>query len=241
MHLQLEAMKLAFADAFKYVSDPLTMDIDYKNLVDPAYLKERAKLIDPDKANMPRCGAPEKGNTVYLTAADAEGMMVSFIQSNYWGFGSGIVIPDTGISMQNRGAGFVLDKDHPNQADGNKRPFHTIIPGFVTDNGKPLMSFGVMGGHMQTQGHAQVMIRMFDYNQNPQTALDAPRWQVFQDFKVGLEKGIKSEVIDDLKSRGHIITDTEQWGYGGGQVIFKTEDGYISGSDPRKDGQAVGF
>jgi gamma-glutamyltranspeptidase/glutathione hydrolase len=169
--------------------------------------------------------------------------MVSLIQSNYTGFGSGIVIPGTGISMQNRGLGFTLEKGHPNQVDGGKRPFHTIIPAFVTRDGEPVMSFGVMGGPMQPQGHTQMMIRMFDYNQNPQAAVDAPRWQVFPDREVGIEPGFNTGTLKDLSGRGHeLITDKEFWWYGGAQLIYRYDHGgYCAASDPRKDGQAVGF
>jgi len=241
IHLQLEAMKLAFADGHRYVSDPATRDIEYEQLLDPAYLADRAKLIDPQVANAPTFGQPGPGETVYLTAADESGMMISFIQSNYMGFGSGVVVPDTGISLQNRGAGFVLEAGHPNQVAGGKRPYHTIIPAFTTKDGQPVMSYGVMGGPMQPQGHAQMMIRMFDYNQNPQAACDAPRWQVFAENVVGVESGMPPEVIADLKSRGHDIQIMPAARFGGGQLIYKLDDGYCGASDWRKDGQAAGY
>lgn len=241
LHLQLEAMKLAFADVYRYVSDPASMDIDYMDLLSSGYLSQRAKLISLDKAQNPEYGIPQHGNTVYLTTADAEGMMVSLIQSNFLGFGSGIVIPGTGISLQNRGACFSLERGHPNQVDGGKRPFHTIIPAFVTQDGRPLMSFGVMGGTMQPQGHVQIMVRMFDYDQNPQAAIDAPRWHVFTDGEVAFEPGFKPETLKDLSDRGHRIAGGEEGTFGGGQLIYKLADGYCGASDPRKDGQAVGF
>ena len=178
LHVQLEAMKLAFADAYCYISDADTMDMSLEDLLHGDYAKERFKEIDMSRAKNPNHGVPKRGGTVYLTAADENGMMVSFIQSNYYGFGSGIVVPGTGISLQNRGAGFTLEEGHANQVAGGKRPFHTIIPGFLTQNGQPLMSFGVMGGPMQPQGHAQMVIRLCDYDQNPQAASDAPRWRV---------------------------------------------------------------
>ncbi|TFF93925.1 MAG: gamma-glutamyltransferase family protein, partial [Promethearchaeota archaeon] len=178
LHLQLEAMKLAFRDAHRYVSDPQSWELDPRHLLDPDYLKQRAALIDSKKAQDLKYGKPKIGDTVYLCAADSEGMMVSYIQSNFWAFGSGIVIPGTGIAMQNRGNGFTLEEGHPNQVGPEKRPYHTIIPAFVTKEGSPLMSFGVMGGHMQPQGHVQMMVRIFGYKQNPQAGLDAPRWQV---------------------------------------------------------------
>ncbi|MCA9838289.1 MAG: gamma-glutamyltransferase family protein [Trueperaceae bacterium] len=244
LHVQLEAMKLALADIYRYVSDPATMDISVDELLSDDYLAERAKLIDMTKAQDPKHGVPERGGTVYLTAADENGMMVSFIQSNYYGFGSGIVVPGTGISMQNRGAGFVLDEGHPNEVGPAKRPFHTIIPAFVTQKGQPLMSYGVMGGPMQAQGHAQMVIRMFNYDQNPQTASDAPRWRIMEGFEVAIESGFKDEVLNDLTSRGHVLHKAElgtDFSFGGAQLIYKAEGGYIAGSDHRKDGHAVGY
>ncbi len=240
LHLQIEAMKLAYADTHRYVSDPDARDIEFAQLLDPDYLSQRAKLLDLKRAGVPAFGMP-RGDTVYLTAADEDGMMVSFIQSNYMGFGSGIVVPDTGISMQNRGAGFVLAEGHPNRVDGGKRPYHTIIPAFATREGQPVMSFGVMGGHMQPQGHAQMMIRIFAYGQNPQAACDAPRWQVFGGLSVGVEPGVDAGVLDDLRARGHDIEIPSAIGYGGGQLIYKLDDGYCAASDPRKDGLAVGY
>lgn len=241
MHLQAEAMKLAFADAHRYVSDPATADIDCGRLLDSGYLRGRADLIDMKKAGAPTFGKPGSGETVYLTAADDSGMMISFIQSNYNGFGSGVVVPDTGISLQNRGSGFVLEEGHPNRVDGGKRPYHTIIPAFVTKDGKPLMSFGVMGGPFQPQGHAQMMTRMFDYGQNPQAACDAPRWQVFPENVLGVEAGVSPDVMDDLRSRGHDVRITPPARFGGGQLIVRLDDGYCGASDWRKDGQAAGY
>ncbi|UCB50811.1 MAG: gamma-glutamyltransferase [Deltaproteobacteria bacterium] len=241
LHLQVEAMKLAFADAHRYVSDPSSMDIDYRALLNPDYLSQRARLISLNKARDPDYGIPKNGDTVYLTTADAKGMMVSFIQSNFTDFGSGIVVPDTGISLQDRGACFSLERGHPNQVEGGKRPLHTIIPAFVTKDGQPFMSFGVMGGLMQPQGHAQVMIRMLDYAQNPQAVVDAPRWRVFKDREVAFESGFKPEVLGDLRKRGHKIQSAAGVSFGGGQLIYKSTDGYCGASDPRKDGQAVGF
>jgi len=210
-HLQIEAMKLAFADIYEYVSDPASMRVKPAEMIDKSYLKERAKLIDRKRAGTPVFGMPGKGGTVYLTAADESGMMVSFIQSNYAGFGSGVVVPGTGISLQNRGAGFSLRPDHANRVGPNKRPSHTIIPGFVSQNGNPLMSFGVMGGSMQAQGHMQVMSRLVDYQQNPQAAADAPRWRVDEGANVGIEHGIPADVIDALVNCGHEITQADRW------------------------------
>ena len=242
IHLQIEAMKLAFADLYQYISDPDYMNIDYHDLLNEAYLSERAKCIHLDKAQKYSYGfLQEHGDTVYLTSADKDGMMVSFIQSNYTGFGSGIVIPGTGISMQSRGACFNLKKNHPNQVDGGKKPFHTIIPAFVTKKGQPVMSFGVMGGAMQPQGQAQILIRMIDYHQNSQAASDAPRWCILNDMEVEFEEGVNEEIIKDLKKRGHKITFRDSSSFGGAQLIHKIDQGYCGASDHRKDGQAVGF
>ncbi|HEY4375429.1 MAG TPA: gamma-glutamyltransferase family protein [Burkholderiales bacterium] len=246
-HILIEAMKLAFADIGAYVSDPRTMKISPEQLLDRGYLKERAKLIDPKKATRFSAGTPPKGGTIYLTAADKDGMMVSFIQSNYMGFGSGAVT-DGGISLQNRGYGFVMTEGHPNVVEGGKRPFHTIIPGFLTKNGAPQMSFGVMGGNMQPQGHLQTLVRMLDYKMNPQAACDAPRWRVAGPMAINGEVTMKPELIAALKGKGHEITAFEDsyMDYGSGQFIWRCEEdnkftGYIAASDARKDGQAAGF
>lgn len=244
LHIQIEAMKLALADTYRYVSDPKTMKLSAETLLDDGYLAERAKSIQLNKAQDLSYGVPKRGGTVYLSAADEQGMMVSFIQSNYYGFGSGIVVPDTGISLQNRGTGFVLEKAHPNEVGGAKRPFHTIIPAFVTHKGQPLMAYGVMGGAMQAQGHAQMIIRIFDYGQNPQTASDAPRWRVMQGLEVAVEAGFKPEVLAELSKRGHILHQAEagtDFSFGGAQLIYKNQGAYLAGSDHRKDGQAVGY
>jgi gamma-glutamyltranspeptidase/glutathione hydrolase len=243
LHLKIEAMKLAFADINEYVSDPATMRVKPSEMLDKAYLKERAKLIDMKKAQAPAHGNPAKGGTVYLTAADESGMMVSYIQSNFAGFGSGVVVPGTGISLQNRGFGFNLKPGHANIVAPNKRPFHTIIPGFLTKDGKPLMSFGVMGGSMQAQGHMQVVSRMVDHGQNPQAAADAPRWRVDTGVKVGIEHGVAAETVNELRSRGHDMPQADRWStdFGRAQLIYKMEDGYFAASERRTDGQAVGY
>jgi len=241
LHVQIEAMKLAFADVYRYVAEPACLELSPGQLLAPQYLKSRADLIDMNRRVEPEFGIPPAGDTVYLTAADADGMMVSYIQSNYWGFGSGVVIPGTGISMQDRGAGFTLEPGHPNRVGPSKRPFHTIIPAFVMRGGAPWMSFGVMGGPMQPQGHAQVLIRIADYGQNPQAAIDAPRWRVLQNGEVLVEEGFRPEVLDELAERGHEISVAGYEQFGGGQAICRLEGGYLAASEPRKDGQAVGF
>ena len=243
LHVQLEAMKLAFADIYEYVSDPATMRVTPAQMLDRSYLASRAKLIDMKKAQDSKFGTPPAGGTVYLTAADASGMMVSYIQSNYAGFGSGVVVNGTGISLQNRGYGFVLKPGHANQVGPRKRPFQTIIPAFVTKDGKPVMSYGVMGGSMQAQGHSQVMVRFADYGQNPQAAADAPRWRIDTGLALGIEQGVSPDVIAELKRRGHNITQADRWStdFGRAQLIYKMEDGYLAASERRTDGQAVGF
>ncbi len=244
LHLQIEAMKLAFADAYRYVSDPATMEFDAQKLLADGYLAGRAGAIDRKRAQEPPPGEPRDGGTIYLTTADANGMMVSYIQSNYMGFGSGVVVPGTGISMQNRGAGFSLQPGHPNEVGPGKRPFQTIIPGFLTRDGKPVMSFGVMGGNMQPQGHAQMVTRIVDYHQNPQAASDGPRWIVNNDFSVSFEEERYAPgVLDELRRRGHRIVPSEKaaFGFGGAQLIWRLDDGYCAGSDHRKDGCAIGF
>jgi gamma-glutamyltranspeptidase/glutathione hydrolase len=243
LHLQMEAMKLAFADAYRYVADPRSMTVSAESLLDRDYLRRRAGLIDRTRAQDFGHGVPPGCGTVYLTVADVAGMMVSYIQSNYNGFGSGVVVPDTGISLQNRGFGFTLEPGHPNQVGPGKRPFHTIIPAFATHQGQPLMSFGVMGADMQPQGHVQMLVRLADYGQNPQAAADAPRWKVFRGRQIALENAISPRVAAELARRGHQVRHAERWNmeFGSAQLIYRVDGGYLAASDPRRDGQAVGF
>ncbi|WAJ44680.1 gamma-glutamyltransferase family protein [Mycobacterium sp. Aquia_216] len=241
VHLQIEALKLAFADAQAYVCDIDHMPVRPEDLLNTEYLKQRAGLIDEDRAKPASAGTP-KGGTVYLTAADATGVMVSMIQSNYMGFGSGVVVPGTGISLQNRGAGFVVAQGHPNQVGPNKRPYQTIIPGFVTKDGAPVMSFGVMGGPMQPQGHVQVLIRIADHGQNPQAACDGPRFRWVQGMQVSCEPGYPPSTLEGLRQRGHeLLTVDDYNAFGSCQAIWRLDDGYLAASDPRRDGQAVAF
>ncbi len=242
VHLQAEAMKLAFADVFSCLADPAHMKNDPAVFLNPDYLAVRARRIDRHRARFPVAGIPAEPGTVYLATADSSGMMVSFIQSNYFGFGSGIVVPGTGIALHNRGAGFVLTPEHPNQVGGSKRPFHTIIPGFVSKDGAPVLSFGVMGAHMQAQGHVQMLTRLFDYGQHPQAASDAPRWQVNPDGSLSLEQGFPRKAAAALQRRGHrLIRQAPTPLFGGAQLIRRMDGFYLAGSDHRKDGQAVGF
>lgn len=243
IHLQIEAMKLAFADVWANVADSAFMKVTPAEMLDDAYLARRARAIDMKRAAEHQPGLPRDGGTVYLTTADSGGMMLSLIQSNYKGFGSGIVVPGTGISMQNRGAGFSLVPGHPNEVGPRKRPFQTIIPGFLTRDGEPVMSFGVMGGNMQPQGHLQMITRLVDYNQNPQACSDAPRWIVNEDFTISVEEAMPASVCEELTRRGHriVANETTMFGFGGAQLIHKLEDGYCGASDHRKDGGAIGF
>lgn len=242
VHLQAEAMRIAYAEIERHLADIDHMKVPVQDLLSENYLRTRAAEIDMKCANTKPHALGASPDTVYLTTADASGMMVSMIQSNYRGFGAGIVIPGTGISMQNRGSGFVLEEGHPNQVGPAKRPYHTIIPGFVTRNEQPLMSFGVMGGHMQAQGHLQMMVRICLFNQNPQAASDAPRWQVLEDGRLALEAGSDESLIDDLSGRGHrLLTTGPEYLFGGAQLIYRLADGYCAGSDHRKEGLAAGF
>ena len=242
-HLQIEAMKLAYADTYRYVSDPRTMEIAPSAMLDAGYLAQRARLIDPKRAQDFGPGRPPQGGTVYLCAGDAQGMLVSLIQSNYMGFGSGVVVPGTGISLQNRGAGFSLVRGHPNEIAGGKRPFHTIIPGFLTREGEPLAAFGVMGGPIQPPGHVQTMIRLLTYGMNPQAVLDAPRWKLNGGISVDLEASAAPELCAGLIALGHEIAAIADsyMDFGAGQIVLRTDSGYVAGSDPRRDGHAAGF
>ena len=250
-HLQIEAIKLAFADAYRYVAEPSAMPCTPAQMLDPAYLASRARLIDRKRAQVFQAGTPgdvhRRGGTIYLTAADERGMMVSFIQSNYMGFGSGVVVPGYGISLQNRGHGFSLDAASPNVVAPGKRPFHTIIPAFLTREGEPLMSFGVMGGNMQPQGHVQTLLRMLDHRQPPQAACDAPRWRFNSGLEINVEAAMPAATVQGLIELGHrteIIRDSYQ-DFGAGQFIWRlgdpAHDGYVGASDARRDGLVAGW
>jgi gamma-glutamyltranspeptidase / glutathione hydrolase len=218
-HLQIEAIKLAFADVYRFVAERKAMEVTTEQMLDDAYLAGRARLID---------------------------MKVSFIQSNYMGFGSGCVEPTFGISLQNRGHGFSL-RPGANQVAPGKRPFHTIIPAFLTKDGQPVMSFGVMGGNMQPQAHMQTLVRMLDYGQGPQAACDAPRWRFNAGVEINVEHQMNADTVTELRSRGHhvdVINDNYQ-DFGAGQFIWRAGDpgieGYVAASDPRRDGLAAGY
>ena len=249
-HLQIEAMKLAFADVYRYVADEASMEVTAQQMLDPAYLKQRAGLIDMKKAQDFKAGNPAKGGTIYLTAADENGMMVSFIQSNYMGFGSGCVEPEFGVSLQNRGHAFATRAGGHNPANlvaPGKRPFHTIIPAFLTKDGQPVMSYGVMGANMQPQGHVQTLVRMLDYQQNPQAACDAPRWRYNEGLVINVESAMDPNTVKGLQALGHqmeVINDSYQ-DFGSGQFIWRMGDpkvqGYVAASDSRRDGLVAGF
>ena len=240
-HLQLEAMKLGFADTLAHVADPTKVTVPVEGLLSKNYASSRRALIS-ERASEPLPGTPPRGGTVYLCAADSDGMMVSFIQSNYAGFGSGIVVPGTGIALQNRGANFSLDAAHPNHLAPGKRPYHTIIPGFLTKDNRAVGPFGVMGGFMQPQGHLQMIVNSVDYGMNPQAALDAPRWQWLEGRKVELEAQVQSWIADGLRERGHAIgIQPEAGSFGRGQIIWRDGDALIAGSESRADGQALVF
>jgi gamma-glutamyltranspeptidase / glutathione hydrolase len=269
-HIQIEAMKLAFADVYRYVAEPAAMTVSASDLLDDGYLRERARLIHPRRAQVFEAGSPtdihRRGGTIYLAAADERGLMVSFIQSNYMGFGSGVVLPDWGLSLQNRGHAFSPDATSPNAVAPRKRPFHTIIPATLSqaqpssllpplgegrDGGQstlhPLMSFGIMGANMQPQAHLQTLVRMLDHHQPPQAACDAPRWRFNQGLELNVEAHMNPTTVQQLSDRGHriaVIHDSYQ-DFGAGQFIWRLGDpaveGYMAASDPRRDGQAAGF
>lgn len=244
-HALIEAMKLAFADAHAYIADPRVADIPLKGLLSSSYSKARHSQISFTEALTPEPGRPHThGDTVYLTVADGDGNMVSWIQSLYMGFGSGLTAGTTGIQLQNRGANFTLEAGHPNQVGPSKRPYHTIIPGFITKDGRAWSSFGVMGGFMQPQGHLQVGVNMVDFDMDPQSALDAPRFNWLRGMEVALEPAISGAVRKSLSERGHRLhAQDSPMSYGGGQAIVRDVGTgvLVGGSEPRKDGMAVGW
>ncbi|MFY1674719.1 gamma-glutamyltransferase family protein [Plantactinospora sp. WMMB334] len=243
LHWQIEAVKLGFADAHAYVADPERVTVPTAELLTPEYAAARRALVT-DTAGTPAPGDPARGGTVYLCAADADGMMVSLIQSNYLGFGSYVVPTGLGFGLQNRGAGFSLDPAHPNVVAPGKRPFHTIIPGFLTRGGEPVGPFGVMGGHMQPQGHVQVVSATVDDALDPQAALDRPRWYWHAGRALLVEPGLAAggDGVERLRARGHEITvEADPSAFGYGQAIWRLPGGgYVAGSEPRADGCAVG-
>lgn len=239
-HFQIEALKLAFTDVQKYVADPRIMKIKTDELLSEGYARGRRSLIT-DKAIMPKAGNPSKGGTVYLCTADGDGNMVSYIQSNYMGFGSGLVVPGTGIALHNRGANFNMDEESDNCVGSCKRPYHTIIPGFLTKGGKPVGPFGIMGGFMQPQAHLQVMVNTIDYMMNPQEALDRPRWQWVGNKTVEVEHGFDNRLALELMRAGHnIVVRANSGTFGRGEIIWRNDEGVLCGAtEPRTDGQVA--
>lgn len=244
-HQLIEATKLAFADAETYIADPRQVAVPVEELLSREYARDRAALIDPRRAGLPRAGSPPRhGDTVYLTVADKDGNMVSWIQSLYMGFGSGLNAGRTGVQLQNRGANFSLVPGHANEVAPGKRPYHTIIPGFITHDCQPWSSFGVMGGFMQPQGHLQVGLNLVRQGMDPQTALDAPRFNWLEGRRVALEAAVSDDVRAELQRRGHdLVPAGVAASYGGGQVIVRDPDSgvLIGGSEPRNDGAAAGW
>lgn len=242
LHLQIEAIKLGFADAHAYIAEPGYMPWDTATLLDEKYLAGRRSLIGKN-ADIYRAGKPQAGGTVYLATADASGCMVSYIQSNYMGFGSGLVVPGTGIALHNRGHNFSIAEGHPNCLMPGKRPYHTIIPGFLTRDDKPVGPFGVMGGFMQPQGHLQTLIHSIDEGCHPQEALDAPRFMWEKDRTVHVEKEYGQEIISELRARGHEIIISEDQGlFGRGQIIWRDKNGVLcGGTEKRCDGTIASF
>ncbi|MFO7769148.1 MAG: gamma-glutamyltransferase [bacterium] len=247
LHHLIEAKKQAFADLEAYVGDPTSMEASPEDLLEEDFLRRRREAIHPREAS--EGAAPGEldlsSETIYLTAADSRGNMVSFINSIYWEFGSGVVVPGTGFALQNRGAGFTTEPDHPNTVGPGKRPFHTLIPGFVTRTGseggiEPWLAFGVMGGSMQPQGHVQLLLNLLVFGMDLQEAVDAPRFRHLGGRRVALEAPIPGRVRGELTRMGHELTDEGRTAFGGAQAILRLAPGWAAASDPRKDGQAGG-
>lgn len=242
-HKQIEAMKLAFADGLEFISDPISMKMSINDLLAKDYAKSRAKLIAKE-AKIRTYGKPNSSGTVYLATADQYGNMVSMIQSNYMGFGSGLVVPGTGIALHNRGHNFSLDETKDNCLAPNKRPYHTIIPGFLTKGDKPVGPFGVMGGFMQPQGHLQVVMNLVDFKMNPQSALDAPRWQWMEGNHITVEPDVPKRIIHGLITKGHIVKIEPNLGsFGRGQIIMRDPKTgvYAGGTEKRADGTIAAY
>lgn len=241
-HKQIEAVKLAFADGLRYITDARRMKVDIRELLSEGYAAERRKLIGSE-AGLPLAGAPSKSGTVYLATADRQGNMVSYIQSNYMGFGSGIVVPGTGIALHNRGINFSLDPAHDNVLEPGKRPYHTIIPGFLTRNGKAVGPFGVMGAFVQPQGHVQMVMSAVDFALNPQAMIDAPRWQWVKAKTVEVEQAFSAPIAELLERRGHQVTrPNNSLMLGRAQIIWRNEQGVLAGgTESRTDGAVAAW
>lgn len=241
-HRQIEAIKLAFADGFAHIADLAHMRVSVADLLSEGYARERRALIG-ERATLPMPGDPSNGGTVYLSTADSEGNMVSLIQSNYMGFGSGMVVPGTGIALHNRGNNFSLQAGHPNCLAPGKRPYHTIIPGFLTRNGQAVGPFGVMGGFMQPQGHVQMVMNTVDFGLNPQASLDAPRWEWEAANRVNIERSTPEHLYHGLARLGHEVTwSNNRIAFGRGQIIWRNAEGVLcGGTEPRTDGAVAAW
>ena len=243
LHRQIEAIKLSFADGIQYITDPSRMNVLVKDLLSEKFTEKRRALIQ-ETATLPKSSSPNRSGTVYLCTADNQGNMVSYIQSNYMGFGSGLVVPGTGIALQNRGHNFSFDPEHANCLAPAKRTYHTIIPGFLTQKDKPIGPFGVMGGFMQPQGHVQVLMNMIDFNLNSQAAIDAPRWQWIDGKTVEVEYALPLHVAQALKAKGHDINIAlDSHNFGRAQIIQRDpKTGVFSGAtEPRTDGAIAAY
>ncbi|MEP6689274.1 MAG: gamma-glutamyltransferase [Gemmatimonadales bacterium] len=247
LHHLIEAKKLAYADLDRFVGDAEHLDLPAEAMLTDEFIAERRGHLDPSRAQARVDPSPlrTQSETIYLTVADAEGNMVSFINSNYDYFGSGIVVPGTGFVLHNRGAGFTLTPDRPNTVAPGKRPFHTLIPGFVTrtveGRDQAYMSFGLMGGGMQAQGHVQLLLNLFVFGMDLQAAIDAPRFRHLEGLRVALEAPVGDTVRTALAAMGHVLVEQPSGAFGGAQAIVRLPRGYAAGSDPRKDGMAVGY
>jgi gamma-glutamyltranspeptidase/glutathione hydrolase len=241
-HKQIEAIKLAFADGMHYITDSCHMDVGIGALLSEEYASDRRKLIGKTAA-APLPGKPPQGGTVYISTADSDGNMVSYIQSNYMGFGSGLIVPGTGISLHNRGYTFSLDPSHCNCLKPCKKTYHTIIPGFITRGGKPVGPFGVMGAYMQPQGHLQMVMNMVDFDLNPQASLDAPRWRWLEGKRILLEDSVPKDIGDSLAEMGHEIDYSANLSsFGRGQIILRQENNVLAaGTEPRADSLAAAW
>jgi gamma-glutamyltranspeptidase/glutathione hydrolase len=247
LHHLIEAKKLAYADLDRFVGDAEHLDLPAEAMLTDAFIAERRGHLDASRAQAQVDPGPfrTRGETIYLTAADADGNMVSFINSNYDYFGSGIVVPGTGFVLHNRGAGFTLTPGRPNTVAPGKRPFHTLIPGFVTrteaGRERAYLSFGLMGGGMQAQGHVQLLLNLFVFGMDLQAAIDAPRFRHLDGERVALEAPVGDSVRAALAAMGHELVDRPPGAFGGAQAIVRLPKGFAAGSDPRKDGMAVGY
>lgn len=247
LHHLIEAKKLAYADLARWVGDPAAMTVNVERLLDPSFIAARRALLNPSRAaeRVDPGAAATASETIYLAAADSAGNMVSFINSNYEEFGSGVVVPGTGFVLQDRGAGFTMQPGLPNTVGPNKRPFHTLVPAFVTQPGpsgeEPWLAFGVMGGSIQPQGHLQVLLNLLEFGMDLQEAIDAARFRHYEGLRVALEAPLGAEVRAQLEKMGHQVMLLTPWNAGGGQAVMKLPKGWAAASDPRKDGMAAGW